>query len=251
LPYESLPVWHGTRVRESSIDVALAVTRDELDAASRLVHQCYLRRGYVKPSVDGRHVNAYLAMPSTVVFVARADGAIVATVSLIGDSVLQLPCDELWGADLAAFRATGRRLAEVSALAVSEAWRGAGLVTMRSLVRAIGVYGRDIARLDALCIAVHPRHAPFYEALLHFRRFGALRRCAAVNGAPAVGLRLDLCELDRPLDGAFAGSVFATEERVDVRASLEGDLARLGARRSLKFFHSRASRRSLGAKETC
>jgi len=235
-------VRHGTRVRESSIDVALAVTRDELDAASRLVHQCYLRRGYVKPSVDGRHVNAYLAMPSTAVFVARADGAIVATVSLIGDSVLQLPCDELWGADLAALRATGRRLAEVSALAVSEAWRGAGLVTMRSLVRAIGVYGRDIARLDALCIAVHPRHAPFYEALLRFRRFGTLRSCAAVNGAPAVGLRLDLRELDRPLDDGFAGAVFGSEERADVRASLE---------RSLKFFHSRTGARSLDAKEVC
>ena len=58
---------HGARVRHPAIEVALALTRDELDAASRLVHACYLRRGYVKPSADGRHINAYLAMPSTAV----------------------------------------------------------------------------------------------------------------------------------------------------------------------------------------
>jgi len=233
-------VRHGTRARHSAIDVALALTREDLDAASRLVHGCYLRRGYVKPSADGRHVNAYLAMPSTAVFVARAGGAVVATVSLITDSALRLPCDALWGADLAAFRATGRRLAEVSALAVSEEWRGPGLAMMRSLVRAIGVYGRDIARLDALCIAVHPRHAPFYEGLLRFRRFGALTACDAVNGAPAVGLRLDLRALDRPLGDSFAADVFAAGARAYVRASLERDLVR--ARRRLKFFHSRRRR---------
>ena len=159
---------HGARGGKSSIDVTLAVTRDEFDTASRLVHRCYLRRGYVKPSPDGRHASPYLAMPSTAVFIARAERAIVATVSLIGDSARGLPCDSLWAANLAAVRADGRRVAEVSALAVSEAWRGRSLVMLRALVRAVGVYGRDIARLDTLCIAVHPRHAPFYEDAARF-----------------------------------------------------------------------------------
>lgn len=228
---------HGTRLGKSCIDVALATTPDELDAASRLVHRCYLRRGYVKPSVDGRHANAFLAMPSTAVFVARAAGAVVATVSLIADSARRLPCDALWGADLAALRASGHRLAEVSALAVSEAWRGRGLVMLRPLVRAVGVYGRELAGLDTLCIAVHPRHAPFYEGLLRFRRFGDLKACAAVNGAPAVGLRLDLRQLDGALDEPFAAEVFAAEERRYVRARLERDLVRRRANRRLKFFH--------------
>ena len=190
----------GVRGGKSGIDVALAITRDELDAASRLVHRCYLRRGYVKPSPDGRHGSPYLAMPSTAVFVARAERAVVATVSVIGDSAHGLPCDRLWAADLAALRAHGRRVAEVSALAVNEAWRGTSLVMLRALVRAVGVFGRDIARLDTLCIAVHPRHAPFYEAFLRFRRFGELTACDAVNGAPAVGLALDLMRASRETD---------------------------------------------------
>lgn len=228
---------HGT-LRDTPIDVALAVTQDELDAASRLVHRCYVRRGYVAPSADGRHASPYLGMPSTAVFVAHANGVLVATVSLIGDSPRQLPCDALWAAELAAVRGGGRRLAEVSALAVSEAWRGPGLRILRALVRAVGVYGRDIARLDTLCIAVHPRHAAFYEALLRFRRFGAPTPCAAVSGAPAVGLRLDLRELDAPLADPFAAGVFAADERRHVHARLRRDLVRRRSSRRLKLLHS-------------
>jgi GNAT superfamily N-acetyltransferase len=217
---------HGTRTRNTSIEVGLARTRDELDAASRLVHRCYLRRGYVEPSADGRHTSPYLAMPSTAVFVARVDGRVVATVSLVRDSVLQLPCDELYAAELAAFRAAGHRLAEVSALAIDDEWRGPGLGVMRALVQAVAIYAREFARIDDLCIAVHPRHAPFYEARLRFQRFGDLRAYDAVNGAPAIGLRLDLRQVDRPAAGAsFAASLFTPSERGRVRATLTRDLA--------------------------
>lgn len=243
---------HGTSTRNPSIDAGLATTRAELDAASRLVHACYVRRGYASPSAGGRHVSPHLAMPSTAVFVARAAGAVVATVSLILDSELQLPCDALWGAELLAFRATGRRLAEVSALAVAEAWRGACLAALRGLVRGVGVYGRELARLDDLCIAVHPRHAPFYEGRLHFRRFGGLEAYDAVNGAPAVGLRLDLRELDGPLDGrSFAGGVFSAEERARTLANLERDLGRVAREQPLQVFQSRGLVGAAGAAEVC
>jgi len=229
----------GTRLHSVAIDSGLAITRAELDTASRLVHQCYLRCGYVKPSADGRHVSPYLAMPSTAVFVARIQDEIVATVSLVEDSELQLPCDELYGAQMAAVRRAGRRVAEVSALAVSQKWRGIGLLALRSLVRVVGVYGRDLSGVDDLCVAVHPRHAPFYESRLHFRRFGGLKAYAAVNGAPAVGLLLDLHELDRQHDEiSFAGRLFEVGERRRLRATLERERARAAAHAALHVFHS-------------
>jgi hypothetical protein len=243
-------VGHIGRRSESCVDVALAVTRADVDAASRLVHSCYLRRGYVKASHDGRHASPYLAMSSTAVFVARVDSAIVATVSLIADSERRLPCDALWAADLARFRAGGRRVAEVSALAVSEGWRTTGLRLLKPLVRAVGVYGRDIARVDTLCIAVNPRHVAFYEAFLRFRRFGSLKPCDAVNGAPAVGLYADLRQLDRPLDDGFAAVIFAPAGRRDVRATLRRDLLRLRPGR-LKLLHSHAVHARRGDTQMC
>ena len=226
-----------TRPRNAAIDTGLAITRGELDAASRLVHRCYLDRGYVQPSADGRHVSPYLAMPSTAVFVARAGHAVVATVSLLEDSELQLPCDELYGAEMAALRRAGHRLGEVSALAVSEDHRGVALQAMRELVHVVGVYGRDVVDVDYLCIAVNPRHASFYESRLQFRRFGGLKAYAAVNGAPAVGLLLDLQGMDRPLDGeSFAGTLFGAQARARTRARLRRDRARAAAWRALEIF---------------
>src|SRR4051812_42722464 len=230
-----------TRLRNVAIDTGLAITRGELDAASRLVHRCYLDRGYVRPSADGRHVSPYLAMPSTAVFVARADGGVVATVSLLEDSELQLPCDELYAAEMAGLRRAGHRLAEVSALAVSEDHRGVALQAMRELVHMVGVYGRDLAGGDDLCIAVNPRHASFYESRLQFRRFGGLKPYAAVNGAPAVGLLLDLQQMDRPLDAAsFGGSLFGAHDRARTRARLHRDRARAAAWRALEIFQPAA-----------
>jgi hypothetical protein len=226
-----------TRRSNVAIDTGLAITRADLDAASRLVHRCYVERGYVQPSADGRHVSPYLAMPSAAIFVSRAGGEVVATVSLLEDSELQLPCDELYPSEMSVLRAAGLRVAEVSALAVSEAHRGVALDAMRSLIRVVGVYARDLARVDHLCIAVHPRHAPFYESRLCFRRFGRLKAHRAVSGAPAVGLLLDLREMDRPLDdNAFATSLFGAPDRARTRARLRCDRARAAAWRALEVF---------------
>src|SRR5207244_1206472 len=97
--------------------------------------------------------------------------------------------------------------------------------------------------------AVHRRHAPSYEGLLCFRRFGALTACDAVNGAPAVGLRLDLRALDHPLGDSFAADLFSAGARAHVRASLERDLAR--AWRPLKFFHSRGRAHDVEGAKMC
>ena len=85
--------------------------------------------------------------------------------------------------------------------------------------------------------------------MLGVAAFGALTACDAVNGAPAVGLRLDLRALDRPLGDSFAADVFAAGARAHVRESLERDLGR--ARRPLKFFHSRGGARGVGSAKMC
>jgi len=232
----------GTQAPKVEIEAGLAITRGELDAASRLVHRCYVDRGYVTPSPDGRHINPYLAMPTAAVFVARAAGEVVATVSLLEDSELQLPCDELYGSELRVLRTAGLRVAEVSALAVDDAHRSVALQAVRALVHVVGVYGRDLADTDHLCIAVHPRHASFYERRLQFRRFGGVKPYDAVNGAPAVGLLLDLREMDRPLDGAsFGGSLFGPHARAFTRARLQRDRARAAAWRALEIFQPPAT----------
>lgn len=176
-------------VPESTIE--LATTRAELEAASRLVHDRYVERGYMKPHPTGTRVTSHQALLSTRVFVARQGGRVVATVSIVEDSPHGLPCDALYRPELAAMRVRGERLVEVSALAVAEDAGREGSQTVRSLIEAVAAYAMH-TRLDALVITVNPRHAAFYERGLGFERFGPVRSYDAVGGAPAVPLRLDL-----------------------------------------------------------
>jgi hypothetical protein len=116
-------------------------------------------------------------------------------------------------------RGRRRRLLEVSALAVERHRRGAALALVRPLIQLVGVYARDLEGADELCIAVHPRHATFYEKHFGFIRFGAEKPYAAVKNAPAVGLRLDLHQ--PPVAGALSGTLFGPGEIARVRAALD------------------------------
>ena len=205
------------------VAASLAVTRDDIDEANRLVHDAYVARGLRDAVVQRR-----AARPrSAVVFVARIDGAVGATLSLLEDSSRGLPVDALYRSELAALRADGRRLAEVGALAVDRPWRGATLTLMRPLVQLVGIYARDVGGMDDLCIAVHPRHAPFYVRGFGFTRFGVEKAYGAVKGAPAVGLRLDLHR--PPVAGALSGVLFRPNEIARIRAALDVDLRRRAA----------------------
>lgn len=203
------------------VAAGLAVTRDDRHQAERLVHDVYVARG-LRDSASPRGGGA-----RATVFVARIDGAVGATLSLLRDSTRGLPADALYSRELQALREAGRRLAEVSALAVAPRWRGAALGLVRPLVQLLGVYARDVAGADELCIAVHPRHAPFYEGRFGFTRFGGEKPYAAVKGAPAVGLRLDLHR--PPVPDALSGVLFRPGEIARVRAALEADLRRHAA----------------------
>jgi hypothetical protein len=218
-----------------SADFGLARTPAERDAAFRLVHDQYVARGYIRPDPTGRRAGFHHTLDTTRVFVCRLDGAVVATVSLIPDSPHGLPCDDLSMEDLAALRAGGRRIAEVSALAIDDRWRDVGLLIVRGLVQMIALYADRVAAPDTLVITVNPRHARFYESCLRFRRCGDVKAYPAVNNAPAVALRLDLArEMRAPQPASvvpFAAGLLRPAEIAGALAALHRDLA---ARQSLQ-----------------
>jgi hypothetical protein len=234
-----------TQTLAGPVTAALAITRNDLRQAQRLVHDVYVARGLRDPDSRRHPTSAGRA----VVFVARVDGAVGATLSLLLDSPRGLPVDTLYGHELAALRAAGRRLAEVSALAVDAHWRGGALALVRPLVQLLGVYARDVESADELCIAVHPRHAPFYEGGFGFSRFGDEKPYSAVRGAPAVGLRLDLHR--PPLEGALSGTLFGPGEIARVRAALDADLRRRPSMQILQFTHARRPVTRLVDMEVC
>ena len=135
----------------------------------------------------------FLALPSTLIFVALQEGRIVGTISVVVDGPAGLPMETIYGKEVAALRAQGRRIAEVGALCVTPGLRGFGVPFL--LNKAMGLSARDVARVDDLVIAVHPRAHDLYRALLGFETMGPIREYPSLKkSALAVGLRLPLRE---------------------------------------------------------
>ncbi|NMC19091.1 MAG: hypothetical protein GYA33_01615 [Thermogutta sp.] len=175
----------------------LAATLEERLAALRLVHDAYVRAGLIEPNSHGVRATPYHVLPTTTIFVGECDcGRVISTMSLVGDGELGLPLETVYGPEIARRRGDGKRMAEVSCLAADPAQVGCGMEVFIHLCRLMTVFaiGR---RYDELVIAVHPRHAKFYQRMLAFRVFGELREYPSVKDHPAVALYLDLHNMQR------------------------------------------------------
>jgi hypothetical protein len=112
-------------------------------------------------------------------------------------------------------------------------------VTVAQLMSRLVLYAERLGRVDDLCVTVHPRHFRFYERL-GFSRLGAVKEYAAVNGAPAVALRLDLrvalATADERRAAARRFLVGADRERALARLREEQPRSCLTTREFMRFF---------------
>lgn len=177
---------------DSGFRTVVAGTLTQRERAFRLAYRVYRDCGYVGETEAGRIVSKFDAQPGTLVLLIQDSGGCdVATVSLVFDSPAGLPSDEVHGAELAELRAQGRRLAEVTRLAIDPAYVGTKTLLVQ-LFNAISVYGRHEEGTTDCVIEVNPRHENYYRRLLMFEPAGPARPCPRVNGAQARLLRLDL-----------------------------------------------------------
>jgi N-acyl amino acid synthase FeeM len=181
----------------ASLDFGLATATDDFEGAFRLLHDQYVRIGYMSPHPTRRRVGIFNTVPSTKVFVAKDGDRVVGTVTLVRDSPVGLPMDQVYREEVSRFRAPGRRLGEASTLTVDAGYRDSGVAILMRLYRLLSVYATSIARLHDLCMVVRRHHVRFYRTLFPFRQIGPARPYPRLNGAPVVGFRADLTPVPR------------------------------------------------------
>jgi len=186
---------------ESRLAIKWADTAEERRAAFSVVHQEYLRLGYIqRPNPTGMHYGLHRVLPTSSTLILKKNDAVVATLTHVLDTDLYgLPMDKLYGRELDALRSRGRRLAELSALATRRdfCWQRLFMVLCRAAYR----HALE-KRVTDLCIMVNPRHAPFYKTVFLFEDLGPERFYPLVN-APAVALRADLETIADRLRAAY------------------------------------------------
>jgi len=177
--------------------VRIAQRREELRAAFHLVYEAYVQSGLAEPNPHQIRVTPFQLLPTTEVFVAVDRDRVVCTLSLVRDGELGLPMEAIYGNEVACRRAEGLHLAEVSCLADISCVVGKGKVWKRSLptvIRLMAFMAQCAKRreVDQLLIAVHPRHAAFYQRFAAFDPIGEEKTYHTVCDNPAVALALDL-----------------------------------------------------------
>jgi len=165
--------------------VRRAATVLEYMNAANLVKEMYSRRGYL---TDG--VTPLPRRENTITLDAHDAHQVMGTLTVRLDSPeAGLLADALYMAEIDEFRTTGRKVCEVSKLAVDPKFGSKEL--MASLFQLAYLYMHVVNRADDLFIEVNPRHAGFYKRMLGFEEIGELRICPRVN-APAVLLHIEL-----------------------------------------------------------
>jgi hypothetical protein len=167
------------------VRVKLASTADEWEQAFRLVADNYEQAGYQAPSDQPFRFTPYHALPDSAVFVALRDGRVVATFTLVADNtLLGLPLEALYGAEVAAMRRQGHRMGEITNLAFADLGQREFLQVFLALIRLMQQY--HVSRGGTTWVlTVNPRHRAFYCKVLGTEQLGGRQAYAAVAGAPA------------------------------------------------------------------
>lgn len=175
-----------------NIQVKIAAERSEWEEAYLLVTENYRSRGYEPANARGIRFTPFHALPDTTTFVAKHEGKVVATLSLVMDNMLLgLPMESIYGPEVAELRKANRRLVEVTSLADKGLSIREFVPVFVSLMRLMTHYSVS-QNADALVITVNPRHANFYKRVMGFVPLGGYRAYPMVQDHPAEAFYLDV-----------------------------------------------------------
>lgn len=194
-----------------SLEITIASTEEDLSSAYQLLHDSYVNSGFMKPDPSKMRVLPQHVLPQTTTIVAKWDGHVVGTLSLIRDNPFGLPIEKIF--NINERRQGGRRLAEVSSLAVDPQYRGQANRALFPLFRFVYQYAKHYFGTHEFVIAVNPSTVDMYLSFMLFERLSSRSKSYDfVQGAPAVGLYLnfDTCEnrwkkvfADKPMNKNF------------------------------------------------
>jgi ribosomal protein S18 acetylase RimI-like enzyme len=171
--------------------VSQATGAGQLKNAYRLVHDTFVEQGYILPQPGGIRVRPFEALPDMATFIATDESErVVAVMSVVPDTQgLGLPSDTAFKVELDELRRQGRRLGEVTNLAVAPEYRNSNVFI--ELARYMQAHAMSVG-LDDIFIAISPGHTAFFETFLCFEPRGDARGYGGPIDDTVEGMTLNL-----------------------------------------------------------
>ena len=174
------------------LEVHPAASLAELHVAYQLVYANYVRRGYISENTARMRFSLFNIVPHAITFVALHQGEVIATVSVIPDTPIGLPMDEIYRPELDALRREGRKLAEVTMLADRRLSMRRSFPVVLLLMKQVFDDVTLFLKANDCCITINPHHLRFYRDFLLFEPIGPERSYPSVENNPALALSLNL-----------------------------------------------------------
>lgn len=178
----------------SPITVKLAKTKEEYEMAFRLLHDAYVEDGLMDPDPSGLRINIFFALPTTSTLIAVIDNRVVGTISLIVDSPFGLPSDSEFMTANVMLREKGKKIVEVSALAVDRNLRSSKSMISVHLMKSMALFSSQYLCCEILQCVVRDRVAYYYEALFGFSRGAPAKSYQFVKGVRGAHLYREMGE---------------------------------------------------------
>jgi hypothetical protein len=192
-----------------AFQIGVAKSAEQLEAADKLIRRRYAWRGYsLEASEHAGRSEQDANLGDYVTFLAMEDAKVVGTITLRLDGPHGLRAEATHGDILQYARGEGRRLGELTRLALAE---GAdSRLVLSALFGLVYSVGRWVHNVTDVFIEVNPRHVAFYARALGFAIIGDARFCERVR-APSILLYADVDSLEERLGLAASAAAEALE----------------------------------------
>jgi len=145
----------------------IAETIEEYEQAFTLLQNAYEEQKIVSKSTTGLRITKYNLLPSTTVFIAKKGDQVIATISQIMDTAMGLPIDYV--TSIEHLRQTGKRISELSALAISKDWRSYSSGLFSILCMYAYKYSIECIGTKIFVIVTDQRARYIYEDIFLFK----------------------------------------------------------------------------------
>ena len=176
---------------DSRLTFKMASNKQELSDAFKILHDEYVRQGYMNPHPSGMRITIYHALPETTTLIALWEKEVIGTVSIIRRTGLKLPLESIF--DISDVLNKESNCVEISALAIKKGFQKQRGEILFPLLKFLTEYCREYLDVKMVLMAVNPKAFDFYAALAFFKYLSRkVSKYAYVNNVPAVAGYLDL-----------------------------------------------------------
>ncbi|MES1981062.1 MAG: hypothetical protein V4443_01180 [Pseudomonadota bacterium] len=171
-----------------AIRIRLTHSNEKMHDTRMLLQRKYASRGYTSSHLH--------KAPESLPLMAYQGDQVIGTLTLGLDTPKGLMIEELYQHEIDHLRAAGRKICEVTKLAVDQPQESKRV--LGALFHIAYIYSHVMGHTDVV-VEVHPRHVSFYKRMLGFQEYGPERLCSRVN-APAVMLRIEIEHVERQIE---------------------------------------------------